>query len=93
LVDYSSDEHTSHRHVFMAEVEGKGNTGDPNELLEQISRDEATSDTGNENDAELDARRLRNQKRTTHRRRATERQQRVRRDLDAEFAAARERVS
>jgi hypothetical protein len=43
LVDYSSDEHTSHRHIYMAEVEGKGN-GNPNELLEQISEDEVTAD-------------------------------------------------
>ncbi|RLM55767.1 zinc finger CCCH domain-containing protein 43-like [Panicum miliaceum] len=51
LVDYSSDEHSSHRHVY---------NGDPNELLEQISRDEVTADAGDENDAERAARRLRN---------------------------------
>jgi hypothetical protein len=32
LINYSSDEHTSHQNIYMAEVEGKGN-GDPNELL------------------------------------------------------------
>jgi hypothetical protein len=59
LVDYSSDEHSSHHHVYMAEVEGEGNE-DPNELLEQISGDEVTADAGDENDAERAACRLRN---------------------------------
>jgi hypothetical protein len=90
LVDYSSDEHSSHHHVYMAEVEGEGNM-DPNELLKQISRDEGTADAGHENDAERDARKLRNQKSATRKRNATERQHHVRCDLDAKFAAAGER--
>jgi hypothetical protein len=61
LVDYSSDEHSSHRHVYMVEVEGEGNEH-PNKLLKQIFKDEVTADIGDENDA---ARRLRNQKRAT----------------------------
>jgi hypothetical protein len=61
LVDHRSDKHTSHRHIYMAKVEGEGNEN-PNELLEQISGDEVTANAGDENDAECDARRLRNQK-------------------------------
>lgn len=55
LVDYNSDKHTSHRHVFRVEVEGEGNSEDRNELLEQISSDEATTDSGNKNDDEHNA--------------------------------------
>jgi hypothetical protein len=40
LVDYSSKEDSSHRHVYMVEVEGEGNE-DPNELPEQMSGDRA----------------------------------------------------
>jgi hypothetical protein len=60
LVDYTSDEHSSHRHVYLAEVEGEGNE-DPSELPEQISGDESIADAGNENNAERDAHRLRKQ--------------------------------
>jgi hypothetical protein len=67
LLDYSSDEHTSHRQLYMVEVEGQGD-GKPNELLKQIPRDEVTTDAGDENDTERDARRLRNYKRSTRRR-------------------------
>jgi hypothetical protein len=49
------------------EVEGQGD-GKPNELLKQIPRDEVTTDAGDENDTERDARRLRNYKRSTRRR-------------------------
>jgi hypothetical protein len=70
----------------MVEVEGEGN-----ELLEQISRDKVTADAGDKNDAERAARRFRKEKRATRRRNTTERQRHVRRDLDAEFAAAGER--
>jgi hypothetical protein len=90
LVDYSSNEHSSHRHVYMAEVEGEGND-EPNELPKQISRDEGTIDASNENDAECDARRLRNQRHATRRINAVERQRHVRCDLDAKFAVAGER--
>jgi hypothetical protein len=70
LVNYRFDEHTSyHRDIYMVEVEGEGN-GNPNELLDEISEDEVTADAGNGNDAESDARRLRNQKRTTRKRNA-----------------------
>jgi hypothetical protein len=58
LVDYSSDEHSSHHHACLVEVEGEGNE-DPNELPEQISGDEGTSDASDENDAERDALELR----------------------------------
>jgi hypothetical protein len=64
LVDYSSEEHSSHRDIYMVEVEGEGNE-DPNELLGKISVDVVTADAGNENDAERAARKLRNQKRAT----------------------------
>lgn len=45
LVDYSSDKHTSHRHVYMAEVEGNANRH-PNEQLDQISKDKITANGG-----------------------------------------------
>jgi hypothetical protein len=89
LVNYSFDEHSSHRHIYMVEVEAESNE-DPNELLEQISGDEVTADASNENDAEHATRRLRNQKCATGRRNAAECQRHVWRDLDAEFAAASE---
>jgi hypothetical protein len=59
LVNYSSDEHSLHRHIYMAEVEGESSE-DPNKLPEQISGDEGTTDTADENDTDRDARRLRN---------------------------------
>ncbi|RLM69032.1 hypothetical protein C2845_PM17G10840 [Panicum miliaceum] len=61
-----------------------------NERPEQISTDENTADASNENDADRDARRLRNQKRATRRRRVTEHQQHIQCDLDTEFTTARE---
>lgn len=69
----------------MAEI---GDEDNPNELLEQISSDEKTADVGNETSAERDARTLRNQKCATSRRRELDRQQRLCRDLNVEFAAA-----
>jgi hypothetical protein len=42
LVNYSFNEHSSHHHVYMAEVEGEGNE-DPNKLPKEISRDDGTT--------------------------------------------------
>jgi hypothetical protein len=85
LVDDNFDKHSSHRHVYMAEVEGKGNE-DPNKLLKQISGDEVTTDSGDANDAE---RALQIKEPETHHTQK-ECQHRVQRDLDAEFAVAGE---
>lgn len=55
LVEYSSNEHSSHRHVYLVEV-----IEDPNKILDQISGDEHTADAGNENDTEHQAQQRRN---------------------------------
>jgi hypothetical protein len=71
LVDASSDELTS-RQVLMAE-EGEDDGGFPTIDFEAVSEDEATANTGDENDADREARRARNRARTTRRRRVNER--------------------
>jgi hypothetical protein len=84
LVDASSDELVS-RQVLMAE-EGEDD-GD----FDAVSEDEATANTGDENDANREARRARNRARTVRRRRVNERMRSMHRELDAEFAAVSER--
>jgi hypothetical protein len=61
LVEASSDELIS-RQVLMAE-EGEDDSLSPNETLDMISEDEATANTGDENDTEREARRARNRAR------------------------------
>lgn len=89
LVTYSSNEHTSHRHLYMVEVGNPSNTGneDNNELLEQISEDEVTANIDNEIDTQRNTRRLKNQRHAKRRRNAAAHQRQVQRDLNAEFAA------
>jgi hypothetical protein len=71
LVEASSDELIS-RQVLMA-AEGEDNGISPYETLDMISEDEATANTGDENDTEREARRARNRARAVRRRSVNER--------------------
>jgi hypothetical protein len=81
LVIASSDELTSSQ-VLMAE---EGEEGYPIVDFEVVSEDEATANTGKENDADREARRARNRVRAIRRRRANERRRSMYRELDPEF--------
>jgi hypothetical protein len=59
--------------------------------FDAVSKDEATANTGDENDADREARRIRNRARAAHRRRVNERMRSMHRELDAEFTAVSER--
>jgi hypothetical protein len=59
--------------------------------FDAVSKDEATANAGNENDADREARRIRNRARAARRRRVTERMRSMHRELDAEFTAVSER--
>jgi hypothetical protein len=89
LVDASSDELTS-RQVLMAE-EGEDDGGCPIIDFEAVSEDEATTNAGEENDTDREARRARNRARAIRRRRANERRRSMYRELDPEFVAVSER--
>jgi hypothetical protein len=89
LVEASSDELIS-RQVLMAE-EGEDDGISPNDALDMISEDEATINTGDENDTEREARRARNRACTVRRRRVNERMRSMLRELDTEFAAVSKR--
>jgi hypothetical protein len=89
LVEASSDELIS-RQVLMSE-EGEDDGISPNDALDMISEDEATANTGDENDTEREARRARNRARAVQRRRVNERMRSMHRELDAEFATVSER--
>jgi hypothetical protein len=89
LVDASSDELPSLQ-VLMAE-EGEDDGGCPIVDFEAVSEDEATTNTGEENDADREARRARNRARAIRRRRANKRRRSMYRELDPEFVAISER--
>jgi hypothetical protein len=89
LVDESSHDLSS-RQVLMAE-EGEDDGDLPIVNFETIFEDEITANAGDENDADLEARRSRNRARTIRRRRANERRRSMHHELDPEFAAASER--
>jgi hypothetical protein len=89
LVEASSDELISCQ-VLMAE-EGEDDGISPNEVLDMISEDEATANTGDENNAEREARRARNRAHAAWRRWVNERMRSMHHELDAEFAAVSER--
>jgi hypothetical protein len=89
LVEASSDELIS-RQVLMAE-EGEDDGISPNDALDMISEDEATSNTGDKNDTEREARRARNRARAVRRRRVNEHMRSMHRQLDAKFTAVSER--
>jgi hypothetical protein len=71
LVDASSDQLIL-RQVLMAE-EGKDDGDLPIIEFDAVSEDEATANTGDENDADREARRTRNRARAARRRRVNER--------------------
>jgi hypothetical protein len=85
LVDASSHELSS-RQVLMAE-EGEDDGGFPIIDFEAVSEDEATANTGKENDADREARRARNRARVIRRRKANERRRSMYLELDPEFVA------
>jgi hypothetical protein len=89
LVDESSHELSSCQ-VLMAE-EGEDGGDLPIDNFEAISEDEITTNVGDENDADREARRARNRARTIRWRRANERRRSMHRELDPEFAAVSER--
>jgi hypothetical protein len=89
LVDASSDELIS-RQVLMAE-EGEDDDDLPIFEFDAVSEDEATANTGDENDADCEARRTWNRARAAHRRRVNERMRSMHREVDAKFAAVSER--
>jgi hypothetical protein len=89
LVNTSSDELIS-RKVLMVE-EGEDDDDLPIIDFDVVSKDEATANAGDENDADREARRTRNRARAAHRRRVNERMRSMHRELDAEFAAVSER--
>jgi hypothetical protein len=88
LVDASSDELTS-RQVLMAE-EGEDDGGCPIIDFEAVSEDEATANTGEENDTDHEVRRARNRARAIRRRRANECRRSMYRELDPKFVAVSE---
>jgi hypothetical protein len=89
LVDESSHELSS-RQVLMAE-EGEDGGDLPINNFDVISEDEITTNAGNKNDVDREARRARNRARTIRQRRANERRRSMHRELDPEFAAVSER--
>jgi hypothetical protein len=89
LVEASSDELISRQVLMVEEGEDDGNL--PIVALYMISEDEATANTGDENDADHEARRARNRARIVQRRRVNEHMRSMHHELDAEFAALSER--
>jgi hypothetical protein len=87
LVDASSDELVSHQVLMVEEGEDDGDF--PIIKFDAVSKDEATANTGDENDADREARRARNRARTIQRRRVNERRRSMHRN--PEFAAVSER--
>jgi hypothetical protein len=74
----------------MAE-EGEDDGNFPIVDFDAVSEDEVTANTGDENDADREARRARNRARTIRRRRVDERRRSMHRELDPEFTAVSER--
>jgi hypothetical protein len=89
LVDASFDELISHQVLMPEEGEDDGDL--PIIEFDAVSEDEATANTGDENDADHEARRTRNRARAARRRRVNECMRSMHRELDAEFAAVSER--
>jgi hypothetical protein len=89
LVDASSDELISHQVLMAKEGEDDGDL--PIIEFDAVSEDEATANTGDENDADREARRTRNRARAARRRRVNERMRSMHRELDSEFTAVSER--
>jgi hypothetical protein len=81
LVEASSDELISRQ--LLMEKEGEDDGDLPIVEFDAISEDEATVNTGDENDADHEARRARNRARVVRRRRVNERMRSMHRELDA----------
>jgi hypothetical protein len=88
LVDESSEELIS-RQVLMAE-EGKDNGDLPIVEFDVVSKDKATANASDENDADREARRTRNRACAARRKRVNELMRSMHRELDAEFTAVSE---
>jgi hypothetical protein len=89
LVDASSDELISRQVLMAKEGEDDGNL--PIIEFDAVSKDEATANAGDENDANHEARRTRNRAHAARRRRVNEHMRSMHHELDAEFAAVSER--
>jgi hypothetical protein len=89
LVDESSEELIS-RQVLMPE-EGEDDGDFPIDEFDAVSEDEATANTGDEDDADREARRTWNRARAARRMRVNERMRSMHRKLDDEFAVVSER--
>jgi hypothetical protein len=89
LVEVSSDALISCQVLMAEEGEDDGNL--PIVELDVIFEDEAKANTGDENDADCEARRARNRACTVRRRRVNKCIRSMHRELDAEFAAVSER--
>jgi hypothetical protein len=89
LVDEGSEEIISRQMLMAEEGEDDGNL--PIDELDAVSEDEATANTGDEDDAGREARRTRNRARAARRRRVNERMRSMHCELDAEFASVSER--
>jgi hypothetical protein len=76
--------------VLMAE-EGEDDGDLPIVEFDAVYEDEAAANAGDENDANHEARRIRNRARAAHRRRVNERMRFMHRELDTEFVAVSER--
>jgi hypothetical protein len=74
----------------MAE-EGEDDGNLPIVEFDAVSKDEATANAGDENDADREARTARNRARAARRRRVIERMRSMHHELDAEFAALSDR--
>jgi uncharacterized protein YecT (DUF1311 family) len=74
---------------MMEEGEDDGNL--PIIELDEISEDEATANTGEENNADREVRRARNRARAIRQRRVNEHMRSMHHELDAEFTAISER--
>jgi hypothetical protein len=89
LVDANSGELIS-REVLVAK-EGEDDGDLPIVEFDVVSEDEATANASDKNDANREARRIRNRARAARRRRVNERMRSMHHELDAEFTAVSER--
>jgi hypothetical protein len=89
LVDASSDELTSRQELMVEE--GEDDDSLPIVDSEAVSEDEATTNTGEENDTDREVRRARNRARAIRQRRANERRRSMYCELDPEFVTISER--
>jgi hypothetical protein len=88
IVNASSDKLISRQVLMPEEGEDDGDLSIVD--YDAVSEDEATTNAGDENDADHEARRTQNRAHATHRRRVNERMRSMHRELDAEFAAVSE---